>query len=121
MALGFCCRQLGFVTGSVSNEIIPTESGMKGWLKEVDCQGGETRLEFCDLGVWNQYDCSGQRESTAQCSEQTFSVFPFCKVDLAKLTVPFESSNFDVRPLGQAQEKSLLDLVRLGDPAQGSR
>ncbi len=67
-------RQLDFVSGAVSNQIFSSsDAGMKGWLDDMRCSGGETRVEFCELGPWDHHDCSGAMDSAVQCGKDYYS------------------------------------------------
>ena len=65
---GFFFRQLGYVSGAVSNEIyLILEVYMDGWLTEISCEGTESRLHLCTHGLWNRYDCSDVAYNAVQC------------------------------------------------------
>ena len=63
----FDFRQLGFITGTVGNEIYTSSDSMTGWLTEISCEGMETGLQSCSHGLWDHYDCSDEVFNAVLC------------------------------------------------------
>ena len=47
------CRQLGFMSGTFTNNALIPNLNPQTWLTEVNCHSGlETRLDLCQHGPW---------------------------------------------------------------------
>ncbi|XP_072169471.1 scavenger receptor cysteine-rich domain-containing protein DMBT1-like [Diadema setosum] len=63
------CRELGFpgVDNSHSSAHFGTGTGTI-WLDNVDCQGGESRLEYCSHNGWGNHNCGHGEDAGVSCS-----------------------------------------------------